>query len=510
MVDAIADWSAAWAPSMIERMKWIVYPVLAIALSVPFASAVERSEGTIATGTEWETPWYRIESGEPGPVLVLTGGIHGNEPAGWLAADQIRHWPIVRGTLVVLPEANRLALAEGSRRFPGLEGDSGDLNRHFPRTDDAEKTLSPLAEEIWAFVKKQEPDWVIDLHEGFAVRRKNSKSVGSTILCDATEETRPLFEHCIATVNASIDDPENLFLLIDNSRTANGSLVRASMDRLGAHGAILETTYNDFAPGIRIRQHRLMVWRLLRNLEMIANGPDDLVFEDPDDPRKAIAIYYGPGAFGGGPLALRRTLREEEERYSVRIIGPEEVRNGSLEQFDLVIFPGGSGSRQAAGIGDEGQEAVRDYVRDGGGYIGICGGCYLACENFSWSLGILDAKTKSSKWRRGKKMLELAFSESGRELLEPANEVELVKYQNGPVMAPAESPTIPDFVTFATFQTEVADNDTPEGIQVDSPAILGGSFGRGRVVGISPHPEQTENLTHFVPELIEWCLEKVQ
>ena len=36
------------------------------------------------------------------------------------------------------------------------------------------------------------------------------------------------------------------------------------------------------------------------------------------------------------------------------IIGAEEVRNGSLEQFDLVIFPGGSGSRQAAGIGEDG------------------------------------------------------------------------------------------------------------------------------------------------------------
>jgi hypothetical protein len=27
---------------------------------------------------------------------------------------------------------------------------------------------------------------------------------------------------------------------------------------------------------------------------------------------------------------------------------------------------------------------VREFVREGGGYCGICAGAYLACSNFSW------------------------------------------------------------------------------------------------------------------------------
>jgi len=461
--------------------------------------------GLIATGTEWETPWYRVDSGKEGPVFLVTGGLHGNEPAGSIAAEQIRHWPIERGSLIVVPSVNRLALAAGTRRFPGLGGDEGDLNRHFPRTGEPEEAKSPLAAALWAFVKAQDPDWVVDLHEGFAVHRKNPDSVGSAILCHPDDEERAHFEHALAAVNASIDDPENLFRLLDESRTANGSLVRASMDRLGATGAILETTYRGFPLGLRVRQHRLMVWRILRNLGMIEHGADDLVFPVAGRAPVSVAIYYGPGAFGKGPLALRETLREEPDRFLARVIGAAEIRNGSFRQFDVVVFPGGSGSGQAAGIGEAGRERVRAHLRGGGGYVGICGGCYLACENFSWSLGVLDAKTKSSRWKRGKRNLELALSAAGRRLLAPSRGVEVVKYRNGPVMASAGSPDIPDFVTLATFRTEVADNDTPKGIQVGSPAILSGSFGEGRVVGISPHPEQTEGLTHFVPELIEWC-----
>jgi len=81
-----------------------------------------------------------------------------------------------------------------------------------------------------------------------------------------------------------------------------------------------------------------------------------------------------------------------------------------------------------------------------------------------------------------------------------------VKYANGPVMEPAGSPDLPDFTTLAVFKTETAENGTPAGIQVNSPAILSGTYGEGRVVGISPHPEQSEGLEHIVPRLLRWSI----
>jgi glutamine amidotransferase-like uncharacterized protein len=247
-----------------------------------------------------------------------------------------------------------------------------------------------------------------------------------------------------------------------------------------------------------------MVNRVLRDLGMVETGPDDLVFEPANSQRIKVAIYIGPGVWGSGPKAIETQLATEPERFVSKIIGPAELQNGALKQFDVVVFPGGSGSQQAAGIGESGRENVRAFVESGRGYLGICAGCYLACENFSWSLKILDAKTKSSKWKRGRKELELSFAESGAELLGLKERLKPVLYVNGPVMEAANSPEIPDFTTIATFATEVAENDAPTGIQKGSPAILSGAFGKGRVVGISPHPEQTDGLRMIVPRMIEW------
>ena len=60
------------------------------------AVAAEAPAGVLAEGTRWETPWYTIDSGVEGPTVFLTGGLHGNEPAGWRAAEQVRRWPIVK------------------------------------------------------------------------------------------------------------------------------------------------------------------------------------------------------------------------------------------------------------------------------------------------------------------------------------------------------------------------------------------------------------------------------
>jgi hypothetical protein len=57
---------------------------------------------------------------------------------------------------------------------------------------------------------------------------------------------------------------------------------------------------------------------------------------------------------------------------------------------------------------------------------------------------------------------------------------------------------------FAWFRSEVASNDTPKGIQINSPAIFSGQYKSGKVVCISPHPEQTAGLEYIVPQAVNW------
>ena len=91
--------------------------------------------GILASNTPFATEYYIIDSGQPGPTVFIGGGAHGNEPAGAAAAEAIRHWPIVRGKLVVVPRANVPALAARRRNTPGAPKSEENLNRNYPTAD---------------------------------------------------------------------------------------------------------------------------------------------------------------------------------------------------------------------------------------------------------------------------------------------------------------------------------------------------------------------------------------
>lgn len=226
--------------------------------------------GVLGEKTAWATPWYVVEGTEPGPVVFLTGGVHGNEPAGSYAAEQIRHWPVRRGRLVVVPKVNTLGLAAKTRWFPPLKEDMAqrDLNRSFP-TAGRELPQSPVAEALWELVELQKPDFVIDLHEGFDFHRSNSKSVGSSVIFTNTDKRMVLARKMVAAVNATVEEPQRKFDLLSRSGAAKGSLVRACTDRLKIDSFILETTYKDQPLSLRTRQHRRMVSTLLQDIGLI-------------------------------------------------------------------------------------------------------------------------------------------------------------------------------------------------------------------------------------------------
>jgi hypothetical protein len=74
-----------------------------------------------------------------------------------------------------------------------------------------------------------------------------------------------------------------------------------------------------------------------------------------------------------------------------------------------------------------------------------------------------------------------------------------VAYENGPVIGPIQRKGMTAYRTLATFTTEVAENGSPAGIMVDSPALAEARFGKGRVMIFSPHPERTTGLERIVP-----------
>ena len=68
-----------------------------------------------------------------------------------------------------------------------------------------------------------------------------------------------------------------------------------------------------------------------------------------------------------------------------QIIKPGEVRQALLDNDDysMLFVPGGSARKKNADLGDEGRFAIREYVRQGGSYLGICGGAGLGLSDES-------------------------------------------------------------------------------------------------------------------------------
>ncbi len=220
-----------------------------------------------------------------------------------------------------------------------------------------------------------------------------------------------------------------------------------------------------------------------------------------------VALFDDDGSFGKGVPTVAEQLGADK-LFRVTIVKAPDIAAGVLKDYDAVVFTGGSGSKQAAALGDAGKQQVRDFVEKGGGYVGVCAGAYLACSGFSWSLGVLDAKTVSSKWRRGKGEVKIEVTPVGAQTTgTPAKETEIL-YANGPIIQPAGRAEVPDYEPLAIFRTELAENDTPKGVMIDSPAWARGAFGKGRVLISSPHPEQTEGMEGWIAHAVRWSVGK--
>lgn len=220
-----------------------------------------------------------------------------------------------------------------------------------------------------------------------------------------------------------------------------------------------------------------------------------------------IAVYTGGGA-GEGNANLLVTAGNRLAGAECIKLAPEDYSKVDLAQFDILVFAGGSGSKQAAALGETGRAAIRDYVQKGGGYLGICAGAYLATAGYPWSLGILDAKTRSTKWARGGGAVSLELTDDAKAIFGVSGEKFPIRYNNGPVIEPFNSPDIPDYKVAAYFRDELAENGTPAGLMKDSPAMAYGTFGKGKVMAISPHAEGTKNLENLLPDVLAWLGDK--
>ncbi|MCE1190441.1 MAG: BPL-N domain-containing protein [Ignavibacteria bacterium] len=245
--------------------------------------------------------------------------------------------------------------------------------------------------------------------------------------------------------------------------------------------------------------HKLLVTFVLFILSVAILAQDKVI---------KVAIYddMGGGAKGTNNISLSLA---NEQKYQFIVVTAEQVRNGVLNNVNVLVQPGGSGSKQAKTLEESGIDSIRAFVKRGGGYLGICAGAYLSTNFYSWSLGLIKAKVIDREhWNRGQGIVTVHFSKEGKILLDTQLDSIEVNYNQGPLLAPDPAFTKADsYVSLGKFTTEIAEKGAPSGVMIGTDAMVLGYYGAGKVVSISPHFEKNPDQRWIIEKAVQWLAE---
>ncbi len=85
------------------------------------------------------------------------------------------------------------------------------------------------------------------------------------------------------------------------------------------------------------------------------------------------------GHYGGGGAPMNHARIFAELGFLVDFVDPQEIREGRLDEFDMLVIPGGGGLGmvgQIKPLGEAGCRKVTEFVKQGGMYVGACAGSF--------------------------------------------------------------------------------------------------------------------------------------
>ncbi len=193
-------------------------------------------------------------------------------------------------------------------------------------------------------------------------------------------------------------------------------------------------------------------------------------------------------------------------QISVVSVTLDEVIDGCLVDpergFTVLCVMGGFAPNYASRLGDAGYNRIREFVSNGGGYVGLCAGAYLATNQ---GIGLVPVDVVDiHRWARGSGACQIEFTADGAialGALEPSAAAApvTVRYANGPLMRISG----PGVTALANFVSEFRgpQGDYPPRMAGSPAVVLGRCTGGGGLVAlVSPHLEDgtdTRSLTPF-------------
>jgi glutamine amidotransferase-like uncharacterized protein len=171
------------------------------------------------------------------------------------------------------------------------------------------------------------------------------------------------------------------------------------------------------------------------------------------------------------------------------------INSTILSGYDVLIMPGG----EAIDYFDNDEidnASIKQFVSEGNGYVGICAGAYAASNYITgdfpgWGLAP-DVNTTTESYEG---VLTISSTSMGTKLINGTlTDIYMAK---GPAMTTSNNQ-----IVMATY----ADNNTG---YKDYPAIIGDTYGNGRVILSGPHPELEPQNPILLTNMLLWASKKI-
>ena len=201
-----------------------------------------------------------------------------------------------------------------------------------------------------------------------------------------------------------------------------------------------------------------------------------------------VLIYTGPGTWDDGVTAFENFLEFKDLTW-YECDDTYLENNNLVGLYSIIHFPGGSSSQYNTQINEDGLQHIRDFVANGGGYLGICGGSSFACDRVIWQNETYDYPLKLFYGVGYGPIQEIApwptytITTITMNTANPINQYEPLKesimYYGGDSFYSDEGQEMHVIGTY-----DVYNND---------PAAINFQYDQGRVVLFGPHPEIEED-----------------
>lgn len=206
---------------MAKHTLWAASLALALLLLPPLdCLGAARSSFVFFEGTQYPLPVIFIQGEKPGPTVMVQGGIQGDEPTGFLAAQILADSRVLTGNLILVPRANVPSINVRRRAV------NVDMNRRFDR--DYNQFYEDRLARAVRFLLSQSSA-LIHLHEGsgfydteYVSPLRNPSRWGQSVIIDASShhslDLARLVNDALAEINASVKEKNYEFKLF-NTRT---------------------------------------------------------------------------------------------------------------------------------------------------------------------------------------------------------------------------------------------------------------------------------------------------